>query len=324
MVWIEFVVCSSLMIFFAYQLCKEGIILSQKTRLEEGLIGMFFLAVATSFPEIVTGSTAVFYLDKIGLGYGDIVGSLIVNLMILLFLDYFAGRGRILLKASRITRLTGVFALVLLLAVLCFAGLRLLGVRIPSFGRVGGESILIAVMYIVCLEIVRRTNHKEKKEIYKTEESFFKLWSKFIVFLAAVMALGVWLAHTGEKIVNVTNLSQTFTGALFLGFATSFPEMIVTFAALRAGSINMAIGNIFGSNLFDVLIIPVLDFLSKTPLLGVLTAGQVMATGAAVLMTIVAVAGLYAKRDTSRKVSWDTCLIFAIGFMGFMILYFIN
>ncbi|RLC29478.1 hypothetical protein DRH13_05660, partial [Candidatus Woesebacteria bacterium] len=139
MVWVEFTICSSLMMFFAYQLCKEGIILSRKTHLEEGLIGMFFLAIATSFPEIVTGSTAVFYLDKIGLGYGDIIGSLIVNLMILLFLDYFAGGGRILLRISRITRLTGIFALVLLATVFAFAAMRLLGVNIPSFGRIGGE-----------------------------------------------------------------------------------------------------------------------------------------------------------------------------------------
>jgi cation:H+ antiporter len=324
MVWIEFTICSSLMIFFAYQLCKEGIILSQKTHLEEGLIGMFFLAIATSFPEIVTGSTAVFYLDKIGLGYGDIIGSLIVNLMILFFLDYFAGGGRILLRISRITRRTGIFALVLLATVFVFAAMRLLGVKVPSFGRIGGESILIAVMYIACLEVVRRTNHREEKEVYKSEESFLRLWAKFILFLVIVMVLGVWLARIGEKIVNTTNLSQTFTGALFLGLATSFPEMIVTFAALRAGSIDMAVGNIFGSNLFDTLIIPVLDALSKTPILGILTAGQMAGTAVAVLMTACAVLAVYTKRDTSRRVNWDTGLIFAIGFIGFMILYFVR
>jgi cation:H+ antiporter len=312
------------MIFFAYQLCKEGIILSQKTHLEEGLIGMFFLAIATSFPEIVTGSTAVFYLDKIGLGYGDIIGSLIVNLMILFFLDYFAGGGRILLRISRITRRTGIFALVLLATVFVFAAMRLLGVKVPSFGRIGGESILIAVMYIACLEVVRRTNHREEKEVYKSEESFLRLWAKFILFLVIVMVLGVWLARIGEKIVNTTNLSQTFTGALFLGLATSFPEMIVTFAALRAGSIDMAVGNIFGSNLFDTLIIPVLDALSKTPILGILTAGQMAGTAVAVLMTACAVLAVYTKRDTSRRVNWDTGLIFAIGFIGFMILYFVR
>ena len=71
MVWIEFIICSSLMVFFAYRLCREGVVLSEKTRLEEGLIGMFFLALATSFPEGATGATAVYFLGKTGLGYGE-------------------------------------------------------------------------------------------------------------------------------------------------------------------------------------------------------------------------------------------------------------
>ncbi|MGD2279378.1 MAG: hypothetical protein PVH45_04730, partial [Candidatus Omnitrophota bacterium] len=88
--------------------------------------------------------------------------------------------------------------------------------------------------------------------------------------------------------------------------------------------IDMAVSNIFGSNLFDVLIIPVLDFLSKTPILGVLTPGQMMGTLAALLMTAVAVLALYVKRDTDRRINWDTALVFAIGFIGFVLLYFIR
>jgi cation:H+ antiporter len=134
----------------------------------------------------------------------------------------------------------------------------------------------------------------------------------------------MWLARTGERIVNTTDLTETFTGALFLGVATSFPEMIVSFAALRAGSINMAVGNILGSNLFDIFIIPLLDALSKRPILGLMTAGQIMVTAVVILISAVAVLGLFCKRDTSRKVSWDTVLIFAIGFFGFMLLYFVK
>jgi cation:H+ antiporter len=324
MIWLEFFICSSLMIFFAYHLCKEGIIISQKTRVEEGLIGMFFLALATSFPEVTTGSTAVFFLGKTALGYGDIIGSIIINFMILLFLDYYQGQGRILLKTSRINRLTGFFVLCFLFIVLGSAALRRAGVAIPSYRGIGAESILIAILYIVCLEIVRRTDSAKRGEIYETRESFIKIWTKFIVFLGIVILLGMWLARVGEKIVNTTNLTQTFAGALFLGVATSFPEMIVSFAALRAGSINMAVGNILGSNLFDVFIIPILDALSKRPILGVMTAGQMMVTVLAILISAVAVLGLFCKKDTSRKVSWDTVLIFAIGFFGFMLLYFVK
>ncbi|MFH1552100.1 MAG: hypothetical protein ABID83_00460 [Candidatus Omnitrophota bacterium] len=324
MIWLEFLACSSLMVFFAYNLCKEGIILSQKTHLEEGVIGMFFLAIATSFPEIATGFSAVLFLDKVGLGYGDIIGSIIVNLMILLWLDYYQGRGRILLKASRMNRLTGLFAFLLLSVVLAFAILRYMGLSVPLFKGVGLESILITCMYIGCLQMIRRINVRKPVEVYRANESFLKIWTKFIVLLSIVILLGMWLARTGEKIVNATDLSQTFIGTLFLGLSTSLPEMIVSVAALRAGSVNMAVGNILGSNLFDVVIVPFLDGVSRGPILGMLTPGQMIATGIAVLVSFIAVLGLFIKRDTRRKISWDTGLIFAVGFAGFVLLYYIK
>ena len=138
------------------------------------------------------------------------------------------------------------------------------------------------------------------------------------------MFLGVWMAKVGEKIVVATEMSQTFIGTLFLGFATSLPEIIVSFAALKAGSVDMAVGNILGSNLFDVCVIPFLDALCKRPILGILTPGQVTATVMVLLLSVIAVLGLYSKKDTSRKISWDTSLIFVVGFIGFVLLYFVQ
>ncbi|MGB2630556.1 MAG: hypothetical protein WBD24_03715 [Candidatus Omnitrophota bacterium] len=324
MVWLEFVLCSFLMIFFAYHLCKEGIILSQKAHLEEGLIGMFFLALATSFPEVATGSSAVFFLGKIGLGYGDIMGSVIVNTMVLLFLDYFKGKGRILSGTSLINRLTGIFVVVLLLVVLSSAALRHMKYHIFAYRGIGLESFLIALLYIGSLEIIRRTNRGGEEEIYKTREPFIRIWSKFLLLLLIVTLLSFWLAKTGEKIAETTNLSQTFTGALFLGLATSFPEMIVSFTALRAGSVQMAVGNIVGSNLFDVFILPILDGLTRSPILGMLTTGQIAVTGLVTVLAVATVLSLFWKKKTSSRINWDTGILFAIGFLGFVLLYFIR
>jgi cation:H+ antiporter len=325
MIWFEFLLCAGLLTYFAYNLCKEGIIVAEKTHLSEGVIGMFFLAVATSFPEIATGATAVFSLGRIGLGYGDLVGSVMVNLMVLLALDYYQGRGRILLRVSPLNRLTGSFTLIAVSAVLIAAVFRLSGVAVPAFGRIGIESILIPCIYFVYLGIVRRKGYQRREGIYHPgKESFWEIWAKFALFLIIVMLLGMWMAKIGDRIVLVTGLSQTFTGTLLLGFATSFPEIIVSFAALKAASVDMAVGNILGSNLFDICVIPFLDFLSKVPILGMLTVGQLTATALALVLSAVAVVGLSLKRDTTRRIGWDTALIFAIGFGGFVLLYFIR
>ncbi len=325
MVWIEFLICASLMTFFAYNLCKEGIIVARKTHLEESIIGMFFLAIATSFPEIATGATAVFHLGRVGLGYGDLVGSVIVNLMILLALDYYEGKGRILLKVSRINRVTGVFALGAALLVIMGAALRSYKVPVPVFKGIGSESVLLAIVYVVCLGAVKKLGTPEHPELYSANsEPFWKIWGKFASFLVIVMLLGVWMAGIGDKIVNTTGLSQTFTGTLFLGFATSFPEIIVSFAALKAGSADMAVGNILGSNFFDICVVSFLDCLTKGPILGLLTPGQIIATLLAFILSAVAVVGMYYRRDTRWRISWDTGLIFTVGFIGFVILYFVK
>jgi len=285
---------------------------------------MFFLAIATSFPEIVTAITATHYLGRIGLGYGDIVGSVIVNLMILAVLDLYYGRGRILAKVSDLTRMTGLYAAisgaVLLTAVLFRSTLPLKA----SLGNIGIESIAIFGMYFLFAGILHRQSKEEHGEVYKTNEPIWKIWFKFAMFLAIVMFLAMWMAKVGEKIIVETDLSQTFTGTLFLGFATSLPEIIVSFAALRAGSIDMAVGNILGSNLFDVSVVPILDALTQSPILGLLTHGQLLATAIAAALLAITAAAMYKKRETDKKINLDTALIFTVGFAGFVLLYFIR
>ena len=325
MVWLEFLLCGTLLTFFAYNLCKEGIILSDKTHMEEGIIGMLFLAVATSFPEIVVGVTSVFSLGRIGLGYGDLVGSVMVNFMILIALDYFYGRGRVLLKISKLNKLTAFFVLGASGVIFTACILRMSKAPLPAVGRIGIEGIIVVCIYAAYLKMVHKSGTSgPHQEIYHEEEPFWKIWAKFSLFLVVVMFLGVWMARIGEKIVLDTALSQTFTGTLILGFATSLPEIIVTFAALRAGSVDMAVGNILGSNLFDLCVVPLLDSFTRLPILGELTRGQVAATGFAFIISLIAAVSLRVKKDSNSRVNWDTGTIFAVGFIGFVILYFVK
>ena len=325
MVWIEFLICGALLTFFAYNLCKEGVILSEKTHMEEGIIGMLFLAVATSFPEIVVGVTSVSSLGRIGLGYGDLVGSVIVNFMILIWLDYFYGKGRILKRISGLNRMTVLFVLAASGVIFAAAALRTSGITLPVVKKVGAESIIVILIYLAYLKMVHKTGTGEKREVYHVpDEPFWKIWAKFVGFLVVVMLLGVWMARIGEKIVIETALSQTFTGTLILGVATSLPEIIVTFAALKAASIDMAVGNILGSNLFDLCVVPLLDAFTDRPILGELTLGQLTATGIALVISVIAAASLLVKKESKMRVSWDTGTIFAVGLIGFVILYFVK
>ena len=326
MIWIQLFICGGLLTFFAYNLCKEGVILSEKTHMEEGVIGIFFLAVATSFPEIVVGATSVFSFGKIGLGYGDLVGSVIVNSMLLFALDLYTGRGRMLRGISRLNLTTAFFVLGVSCVIFTSSVLRVVFLpKFSIFGFLGPESLLIIAAYFIYLRILKREGASAGEGIYHAEEEpFWKVWAKFIFLLVVVMLLGVWMARIGDRIVEGTGLSETFTGTLILGVATSLPEIIVSFAAIRAASADMAVGNILGSNLFDMCVIPLLDFLSEKPLLGLLTPGQILSTLIVIIITAITIFGIASRRDTERKVGWDTALIFTVGFIGFVILYFVS
>ncbi|MCK7514287.1 MAG: hypothetical protein MZV70_66565 [Desulfobacterales bacterium] len=78
-----------------------------------------------------------------------------------------------------------------------------------------------------------------------------------------------------ERIAEMTGLGQTFVGNIFVAIATSLPELTVSIAALRIGAVDMAVGNIFGSNLFNMLILAVQDiFYFKGPILSHVSSAQ--------------------------------------------------
>ena len=77
---------------------------------------------------------------------------------------------------------------------------------------------------------------------------------------AVIVGAGIWLPLIGVELARLMGWSNSFVGTLFVAFATSVPELATTWGAIRIGAIDMAIGNLLGSNLFDVLILAIDDF----------------------------------------------------------------
>jgi cation:H+ antiporter len=75
-----------------------------------------------------------------------------------------------------------------------------------------------------------------------------------------IVGAGIWLPLIGVELARIMGWSNSFVGTLFVALATSVPELATTWGALRIGAIDMAVGNLLGSNLFDVLILALDDF----------------------------------------------------------------
>jgi cation:H+ antiporter len=143
--------------------------------------------------------------------------------------------------------------------------------------------------------------------------------------LNAVLIVGaaLYLPGLAETLAEVTGLGQTFFGTLFVALSTSLPEVVVSIAALRIGAIDMAVGNIFGSNLFNVGILA-LDDLFYTPgsLLAAIETSHSIAVMAAMIMTAIAIVGLTYRSDSKRLfVAWDSVGIAVVYALANVMLY---
>src|SRR4030043_615018 len=74
----------------------------------------------------------------------------------------------------------------------------------------------------------------------------------FTITALATAGAGIWLGFIGDELSMVTGLKASFVGSLFLAVCTSAPEIVVSISALRLGALDMAGGDIIGSNLFNM------------------------------------------------------------------------
>lgn len=109
---------------------------------------------------------------------------------------------------------------------------------------------------------------------------------RYAAAAVVVAVAGTWLPFVGLEIADAMGWRTTFVGTLFVAGATSLPELVVTISALRIGAVDLAIGNLLGSNLFNMLILAVDDIVyTKGPLFASVSPAHAVTAFAAVVMS---------------------------------------
>jgi len=139
-----------------------------------------------------------------------------------------------------------------------------------------------------------------------------------------VVAAGIWLPFIAKDLAAVMAWEQSFVGTLFVAAITSAPEVVVTVAALRMGAVDLAIGNLFGSNLFNIAILAIDDLAYLPgPLLADVSLTHATSAFSAMMMSGLAVVGLVL-RPTSRvlrSVSWISLMVLVVYLLNTLFLY---
>jgi cation:H+ antiporter len=329
LIWLEFAICAALIGFAGPELSRSGDIIAEKTGVSHNWIGLVLLATVTSLPELITGLSAVTVADVPDIAVGDVLGSCVFNLAIIIVLDLLHREEPIFLRVHQGHILAAGFGIVMI----GFAGMSvILSEQKFTFniGHVGLYSPIMVGLYLIAVRTVFRYERDQREEFVEEVAAQYAditlqtAIRRYLVAAAVLVAAGVWLPFVGSDLADAMGWKKTFVGTLLVAGATSLPELVVTIAALRIGALNMAIANLLGSNLFDILILAIDDVaFFKGPILSHVSPVHAVSAFSAVIMTGIVVVGILyrAKTRAFRYVDWMSISLFLVYLLNSYVLY---
>lgn len=237
--------------------------LDKKTHISGALIGGVLLATVTSMPEFITSITSTVGLGEPGLAFGNVFGSNIFNIVILALADIIFMK-QMFFNKVKTQRKTN--ALVILMYIVFMIPLIITGFSGYSSATINIGitfniiSLVIVVVYIFSIRAMNQDETEQSEEIsnvsYKRIGIFFFLWALVVIVASYFVTL------VANDLGNELNLGASFAGAIFLGIATSLPELTAVMTLMKLRNYEAALGNIIGSNIFNMTIISVVDIIN--------------------------------------------------------------
>lgn len=267
---LAFMATAAVVVLAGIRLSIYGDALGERTGLGHGLVGLVFLAAVTSLPELVVSLTSVIQCTDpwqgADLATGNMLGSNIFNLLILALAALLFPRKFDPGKLESPHTGSTVYGLVLLAV---FAAAFLAAGRgeylVPGLHCSWGV-LLLPIVYAIFL----RREHRQQKDIQieghlPSEQVLTRLPAlRFYSMLGGLCLLiiggGIMLSILGSRMAlppeqGGFGLEASLIGTIFLAISTSLPELVISISSVRMGFLDMAVGNVLGSNMFNLLII---------------------------------------------------------------------
>ncbi|NLI19217.1 MAG: sodium:calcium antiporter [Actinomycetales bacterium] len=310
-----FAVAAALVALGGIQLARYGDLIAERANLSRLFVGMLLVAGATSLPEILTAVSASLN-GAPDLAVGDLFGAGMANMATLAVIDLLH-RHRVWpsveIEHARVASVA--------ITLVAIAVLGILVPRSPALGRIGVDTLLIAGTYIAAVAWMRRspasrfagsgiapvpTGWSEPRPGGLRQPVTRFALAAAVIFLAAPL-----LARAGEEIAALSGIGQTFVGSAFVAMTTSLPEFVAALAAARLGSYDLAVGNLFGSNAFNMAILVLADAAyADGPVLAAVDQTQALAgVGAILLMAYSMTAIVHGLETRIRRLEPDAVVL---------------
>ncbi len=321
MVWLLFIISSAVVVIAAIKLAQYGDVIAVRTKLSGMFIGTLLMAGATSLPELLAAVNAL-SIGAPNLAAGGLFGSSMFNMFMLGVLDLFNQKTRILRRVAMNHALTASLANMLMGLAVFF----LLANVDLKLGWVGLDSLLIMIAYVAGVRLLQQQGGAPPDAPEIENEKVPSLKRALFGFALATLVLVIvtpYLVESANEIAEITGLSAGFIGATLLAITTSLPELVATIAAVQIGAYDLAIGNLFGSNLFNMFVLGLTDvFYLDGRFLGAIDPTFALVALLGLLLTTLGLIGNIARVERRLLfVEIDALLILIGYFLGMWFLY---
>lgn len=259
MIYLLYLLVAAGVVLFSVKASDYVDLLDKKTSLSGAFIGGIMLSAVTSLPELFTSISSTVLIHQPGLCLGNILGSDLFNMAMLSFFLLIFARTFREGKLSASHRVVTVFVFVCYLVMI----LNWLGILRIQFLSISLSSVIIVVMYILSIRYMSAEDSEDSDEEDTSPLTVPQIAVRFVLVSIGIVVLSIAITYITDAISIRLHLGQGMAGALFLGIATSLPEASSTVALLRMKNVDIAFGNIVGSNIFNFIIMAVVDILYR-------------------------------------------------------------
>lgn len=296
------VVGFTLITFGANWLTNGASAIAKRLNISEFIIGMTIVAVGTSLPEL-TVSLASAFSGSADMAIGNVVGSNIFNTLFIL--GICALFSPVVFSRNNIRIDTPICILVSLTILVMLIG--------GTLSRI--EGIILLLFYIVAMFISFKTNKPEENDEEDNDEKFS--WVKSLLMLIGGLAALIYGADTtlnsAVEIARYFHISERIIAITLLAGGTSLPELAASLTAAAKGRGALALGNIIGSNIANILLIlGSCSTILPLTMNGITTIDLLVMVGSSVLLLISAL--LYGQRRITRAEG----VIFLAAYIGYI------
>lgn len=231
--------------------------IAKKFRIPELVIGLTIVAIGTSMPELMVSLNAsIKGLSDISIG--NIIGSNISNLLLILGVTSIISP---LVFKKETKFFENPFTLFVTIIFFLFANFSLLGNDLKISRIEGMVLLLLCVLFFIYNFIMAKKGNQfdgEKIKISKKEEKKISIFRSVILIILGILGLkfgGDFVVENVRKLALELGISEKLVSLTIVAFSTSLPELITSITATKKGDEDMAIGNIIGSNILNILLI---------------------------------------------------------------------